>query len=81
MSRAAVWVLRVSAIWSLWVWAVLVRNMAVDHTHGLGFRVVHVGLAVVSVAFAIATLVIASKMAKQLRRSSAPSSEEAPQQR
>ena len=69
MSRSAVWVLRAAALWSLWVWAVLVRNMVVDHSHSLGFRVVHVVLAVISAAFAIATLVIAQRMARQLKAS------------
>ena len=66
MSRAAVWILRVSAVWSIWVWAVLVRNMLNDHTHGLSFRVVHIVLAVISFGFAVATLVIAQRMSKDL---------------
>lgn len=61
MSFRARVVLRISAGWSIWVWAVLVRNMAVDHTHALSFRLVHVGLAVISFAFALATLWIARK--------------------
>ena len=59
MSRAAVWTLRAAAVWSLWVWAVLVRNMLADTTHSTGFRVVHIVLAVISILFAIALLVIA----------------------
>jgi hypothetical protein len=42
----------------VWVWAVLIRNMASDRTHGLGFRAVHIVLAVVSIAFAVATWMI-----------------------
>ena len=64
------WTLRAAAFWSVWVWAVLVRNMLVDHTHSTGFRVVHVVLAVISLAFAGATLVIAQRMARQLRAAS-----------
>jgi hypothetical protein len=67
MTKAAVWTLRASAAWSLWVWAVLVRNMLVDHVHSTGFRVVHLVLAVISVAFAVATLVIAQRMTRSLR--------------
>ena len=70
MSRTSVWVLRVSAVWSIWVWAVLVKNMLNDHTHGLSFRVVHIILAVISVAFAVVTILIAQKMSSQLRRAS-----------
>lgn len=47
-------VLRVFAGWTLFVWSVLVRNMLKDHTHTFGFRAVHVGLAVISIALAAA---------------------------
>jgi hypothetical protein len=69
VSRTSVWVLRASAAWAVWVWAVLVRNMLVDHTHSLGFRAVHLVLAVISLGFAAATLVIAQRMSRQLKRS------------
>ena len=46
-------------MWSLWVWAVLIRNMLIDTTHSLGFRVVHFVLAAISILFAVALLVIA----------------------
>lgn len=52
-------VLRLSAAWAVWVWAVLVRNMIEDRTHALSFRLVHIGLAVVSLGFAAATWRIA----------------------
>jgi hypothetical protein len=68
VSRTAVWILRTSAVWAIWVWAVLVRNMLADHSHGLGFRVVHIVLAIISLGFAIATLVIAQQMARRLAR-------------
>ncbi len=51
-------ILRASALWAVWVWAVLIKNMVTDHTHGIGFRLVHIGLAVISIAFAIVTWVI-----------------------
>ena len=54
VSRTARLVLRLSALWALWVWAVLLWNMVHDHTHGLGFRVVHCVLAVISLGFAAA---------------------------
>lgn len=68
MSRTAVWILRISAIWSIWVWAVLVRNMLADHTHGFGFRAVHIVLAIFSFGFAIATLVIAQQISRRIAR-------------
>ncbi|MEI8050683.1 MAG: hypothetical protein WCI12_04540 [Actinomycetes bacterium] len=67
MGRGAVWVLRASALWALWVWAILVRNMLTDQSHTMSFRVVHIALAVVSVAFAAATLVIAQRLRRALR--------------
>jgi hypothetical protein len=41
--------------WTVWVWAVLVRNMLLDHQHGVAFRAVHITLAVISIAFAVGT--------------------------
>ena len=64
-------VLRAFSLWSVFVWGVLVRNMLKDHTHGVGFRVVHIVLAVISIAFAVATWLIASRSARSAR--SAPS--------
>ena len=61
MSRASANVLRAAAIWAVWVWGVLIRNMIKDHTHSFGFRAVHVGLAVVSIAFAVATWMVARR--------------------
>ena len=65
MSRTAVWTLRAAAVWSLWVWAVLIRNMLADATHSTGFRVVHIVLAVISILFAVALLVIAQGGARR----------------
>ena len=61
MSSGAKWVVRLAALWSLWVWAVLVRNMLADSTHSTSFRVVHIVLAVISITFAIGLLVIAQR--------------------
>lgn len=67
MSKAAVWILRISAVWSIWIWAVLVRNMLIDHNHAFSFRAVHIVLAIISFGFAIATLIIAQRMSRGLR--------------
>ena len=55
--------LRLSAVWAVWVWVVLVRNMVTDHAHSFSFRAVHIMLAVVSIAFAVATWRIARRPA------------------
>jgi mannose/fructose/N-acetylgalactosamine-specific phosphotransferase system component IIC len=54
-------VLRAFSAWSFFVWGVLIRNMLKDHTHGFGFRAVHIGLAIVSLTFAVLTWQIASR--------------------
>jgi len=50
--------------WTVWVWAVLVRNMLLDHQHGVAFRAVHITLAVISIAFAAGTW----RIVRRLRR-------------
>jgi hypothetical protein len=59
--------LRASVIWTAWVWIVLIRNM-IDSTDAWSFRLIHIGLGVVSLAFAVVTWVITSK-ARRFTRS------------
>jgi len=54
MSRRAALLLRASVLWAVWVWVVLVRNMVVGN-FSWSFKTVHIVLAVVSLAFAVAT--------------------------
>ncbi|HUY07408.1 MAG TPA: hypothetical protein VMU99_09130 [Acidimicrobiales bacterium] len=61
-------VLRASVIWAVWVWAVLVKNMLTDHTHGIGFRLVHIVLAVISIGFAIVTWIIVRRQRRAPHR-------------
>ena len=51
-------VLRAFALWTVWVWGTRIWNVIGDDERGTAFKVVHVVLAVVSVAFAVATWVI-----------------------
>ena len=67
--------LRVFAGWTVFVWGVLIRTMLKDSTHSFGFRAVHIGLAVVSIALAAATWLITMR-ARAARR--APSPDHAP---
>jgi hypothetical protein len=69
--RAAI-VLRASALWAVWVWVVLIRNMLTDHSATWGFRAVHIGLAIVSIAFALATWMIARTGRRRLRNDAGP---------
>ena len=61
MSRRDALLLRLAAVWTLFVWAVFVRNLLRDHTHSAGFKAVHLVLAVVSVAFAVAIWRVATR--------------------
>ena len=53
--------LRVFAAWTVFVWVTFIRNISRDRTHTTGFKVVHITLAVVSLAFALTTLVVVSR--------------------
>ena len=52
VTRRAAAFLYTFAGWTLFVWVVFIRNIAKDHTHSTGFKVVHITLAVISLAFA-----------------------------
>jgi len=65
MTRRAGIFLRAFAGWTVFVWAIFIRNMAKDHTHSAGFKAVHIGLAVISLAFAVGCLVVVSRARRQ----------------
>jgi hypothetical protein len=58
--RSAIF-LRVFAGWTVFVWVTFIRNVSRDHSHGTGFKVVHITLAVISLIFAIVTFVVVSR--------------------
>ena len=58
MTRPESLVLRAAAVWTLFIWAVLVRNILAGDRE-LGFKLVHMALAVVSIGFAVLTWRIA----------------------
>lgn len=62
-------ILRTAAAWTVFVWVTRIRNILGDHTpgHGFGFKAVHVVLAIVSVAFAVAIWAVASRNRKRAR--------------
>ena len=53
--------LRIFAFWTIWVWGTRIWNIWGDD-RSFGFKAVHTVLAVVSVALAIACLVIVSRV-------------------
>ena len=53
-------ILRAFAVWTVWVWGTRIWNIVGDDTRSTGFKLVHAVLALVSVAFAVATWLILS---------------------
>lgn len=61
MSRNQAIVLRAAALWTFYVWITRIWNIVQDSSTSTAFKAVHSILAVVSIAFAIAILVVVSK--------------------
>jgi hypothetical protein len=61
MTRTQAIVLRTAALWTFYIWATRIFNIVQDPGHSAAFKLVHSALALVSVAFGIAILVITSK--------------------
>src|SRR5438552_15095174 len=59
-TRDRLW-LRVTVIWPLFAWLVFTKNIVGDPKHSTGFKVAHVGLAVVSIGLALVVWAIASR--------------------
>ncbi len=67
MSRRDAFLLRAAAVWTLFIWAVFVRNLLGDDTRETGFKVVHLTLAVVSVGFGVAIWRVATRSSRRDR--------------
>jgi len=65
VNRRDVLILRGAAVWTVFIWAPRLRNILGDDTRSAGFKIVHTVLAVVSVAFAVAIWVVASRNRKR----------------
>jgi uncharacterized membrane protein len=61
MTRNQAIVLRAAALWTFYVWITRIWNIVEDGSTSVAFKAVHSILAVVSILFAIAILVVASK--------------------
>ncbi|GAC1593225.1 MAG: hypothetical protein NVS3B21_14000 [Acidimicrobiales bacterium] len=72
MTRRSAMFLRVFAGWTVFVWAVFIRNIAKDHVHSVGFKTVHITLAVISLAFAAGCVLVVSAS----RRATGPSTDD-----
>jgi hypothetical protein len=67
MSRTDTLILRTAAAWTIFIWVTRMRNILTDDTTDTAFKVVHSVLALVSVAFAIAILGVASRNRRRAR--------------
>jgi hypothetical protein len=64
MTRGQANLLRAFSIWTIYVWATRMWTITQDD-HSVGFEAVHAVLAVVSIAFAIAGLVVVSRVRRR----------------
>ena len=71
MSRRDAIILRTAAVWTVFIWVTRIRNIIGDDTRSTGFKVIHSVLALVSVAFAIAILGVASRNRRRARDTTA----------
>ena len=67
MTRTDAIILRTAAAWTIFIWVTRIRNIVGDAGHSTGFKLVHSLLALVSVAFAIAILAVASRNSRRAR--------------
>ncbi|MGH9279058.1 MAG: hypothetical protein ACRD12_13250 [Acidimicrobiales bacterium] len=67
MSRRDSLILRITAVWTFFVWGVFVRNVIGDDEHSTGFKVVHLTIAVVSVGLAVSIWRVSTKIARRAR--------------
>lgn len=74
MARRDALFLRLTAAWTVLIWAVFVKNQVGDETTSTGFKVVHLTLAVVSMVLAVGVWRVASRSSRREReRAGTPS--------
>lgn len=61
MTRAEALVLRAAALWTVYIWVTRIFNILRDPVHTMQFKLVHSALALVSVLFAVAIWIVASR--------------------
>jgi hypothetical protein len=59
VTKRSAWVLLAAAGWTFFVWITFIRNIVGEDDRSTGFKVVHVVLAVISIAFGAAIAMIA----------------------
>jgi hypothetical protein len=61
MTRGQANFLRAFSIWTAFVWFTFIRNIVGVDDRSTGFKVVHIGLALVSLAFAVGCWILVSR--------------------
>jgi len=64
MTRGQANLLRAFSIWTVYVWVTRMWNIWRDD-QSVGFKLVHTGLAVVSIAFAVACWIVVSRVRRR----------------
>ena len=67
LSKRAAWVLVAAAGWTFFVWITFIRNIVGEDDRSTGFKVVHIVLAVISIAFGAAIAVIGARALRRER--------------
>lgn len=67
LSRRGAWVIRVFSLWTVYVWVTRIGNIWDDRSRDLPFKLVHTGLAAVSVALAVAAWVVVRRARRRER--------------
>lgn len=65
MDRRDALFLRLTAAWTILIWAVFVKNQVGDDTTSTGFKVVHLTLAVLSMVLAVGVWRVASRSSRR----------------
>lgn len=65
MTRSEAIVIRVFAVWTVWVWGTRIGNVIGDDARSFAFKAVHVVLASVSVLLAAASWVVVTRVRRR----------------
>ena len=67
MTRAQRYVLRAFSLWTVYVWGTRIWNTIDDDSRSFALKAVHVALALVSVALAVAAWIVVSQVQRKDR--------------
>lgn len=69
MTRFEALILRAAAGWTIFIWATRIKNILENPSHSTSFKLVHSALAAVSIVFALAVLIVASRNRRRVKSS------------